>query len=73
MLIALDIGNTAVTYGVASRGRLKTFGSCLFIDIPKIIKNCSKSGGNNTINVVISSVVPKNTQKLKKILSQKAS
>lgn len=69
MLIAFDIGNTAVTYGVAEKGTLKRFGSCIFNDIPKFIQNCSISGKNNQLNVIISSVVPENTKKLGSILS----
>lgn len=79
MLILLDIGNTAVTYGVYSqRGQTRKghfgsdpfwdffeFGSCQYNDVPKIIKNCRKSGGySDTFDVVISSVVPKITKKI---------
>ncbi|MSR77695.1 MAG: type III pantothenate kinase [Candidatus Omnitrophica bacterium] len=71
MLIALDIGNTAVTYGISEKGRLKSFGSCLFFDIPKLIKICSRGGKTNEINVIISSVVPKNTHKIESILRNK--
>ena len=69
MLIALDIGNTAVTYGVSEKGILKRFGSCIFNDIPKFIQNCSISGKNNQLNIIISSVVPENTKKLADIFS----
>ncbi len=62
MLILLDIGNTSVTYGLHSNGKLKAFCSILFNDIPLLIKNFVNSGNNNNINVIISSVVPKNTR-----------
>ena len=64
----LDIGNTAVTYGYYGGGRLLSQGSVLHHDIPKKIAYWSKSGGeSNTINLVISSVVPKMTQKIKQL------
>ena len=70
-LILFDIGNTAVTCGVYQGGRLLESKSLLFNDIPKFIKICNKSGVNNDYNIVISSVVPKYTQKLKRMLSSK--
>ena len=71
MLLAIDVGNTAATYGIYLGGRLERPRSCSHKDIPKIIKNCSKSGGKNDFNVVISSVVPKVTQIIKKAVSRK--
>lgn len=65
MLILFDIGNTAATYGIYQKGRLFRFGACVYSDIPKIVKNCTKSGVNYRINCVISSVVPKITKKIK--------
>lgn len=72
MLILFDIGNTAATYGIYEKGRLKTFGSCLYNDIPKIVKNCSFSGKNNRItNMVVSSVVPQITHTIEHLVSRK--
>lgn len=73
MLLVLDIGNTAVTYGLYNRDRSSKMdlpvsiksGSLLYNDIPKFVKNCSKSGLNINNKVVISSVVPKIIHKLK--------
>ncbi len=72
MLLLFDIGNTSVTYGVYQGNRSLKFGSCLYNDIPKLVKNWSRSGVfKNDFNIVIGSVVPKNTLFLKKILSKK--
>lgn len=68
MHLVLDIGNTSVTYGLYRRNQLTIFGSCLFNDIPKKIKIWSKNGAIDPFFVVISSVVPKNTDFLKKSL-----
>ncbi len=67
-LLALDIGNTAVTYGFFEKKRLQRHGSVVNCDIPKIIKNWSKSGVINVNYVLISSVVPYLTLKIKKLL-----
>ena len=77
MLILLDIGNTAATYGIhkvpqtvpgtcqaRAWHRLK-FGSCSYVDIPKLVNYCLKSGANyKSFNIVISSVVPKITRNI---------
>lgn len=57
----LDVGNTAVTYGLTEKNTLIRFGSEKIDNIPKILTECGKQ---NEINVVISSVVPKNTKYL---------
>ena len=67
-LLALDIGNTAVTYGFFEKKRLQRHGSVVHYDIPKIIKNWSKSGAVINTYVLISSVVPFMTLKIKKAL-----
>lgn len=67
-LLALDIGNTAVTYGFFEKGRLKAHGSAIHDDIPKNINNWSNSGILNDTYVLISSVVPSLTLKIKKSL-----
>lgn len=72
MLILLDIGNTAVTYGVYRGRKLSAFGSILFDSIPYFIDKNHKSGMSvDNINIVISSVVPKNTDFLKTLISKK--
>ena len=72
MLILLDIGNTSVTYGLYQNGRWQGFGSRLIDDIPKFINKCCKSGAEyHPYNLVISSVVPKNTLIIKKTLAKK--
>ncbi len=72
-LLLLDIGNTAVTYGEYQGGRLLTFGTFKNYDIPKLIKKCSKSGLNSTLNVIICSVIPQLTIKFKKSISKSKS
>lgn len=62
MLVALDVGNTAITYGIFKKSRLIGSGSFLEVDIPLFIKECCKSGANCDTLFVISSVVPKITE-----------
>lgn len=71
MLVLLDIGNTAATCGIYKNGRLLQFLTLLYNDIPKYVKNCQKSGINESIDIVISSVVPKITSKLEGALKGK--
>lgn len=70
MLLVLDVGNTAVTYGLCSGRTFVSFGSTLFSNFPKILKKWSKSGRYYLDYALISSVVPKNTLFLKKLLSK---
>lgn len=67
MLLLFDIGNTSVTYGVEKNGQL-TFGGCLFDDIPDFVNKLVKNGNYSHIKAIISSVVPKRTLILVKIL-----
>jgi type III pantothenate kinase len=72
MLILLDIGNTSVTYGFYGNGRLHRFGSCLYDSVPYIINNLADSGKLDSNNhIVISSVVPKITQFVKRSIFNK--
>jgi type III pantothenate kinase len=72
MLILLDIGNTAATYGVYHGGRFLQTGSCLYNDIPKLADFCSQNGvDTKSISFVVSSVVPKITQKIALSLRKK--
>ncbi|MBI3313884.1 MAG: type III pantothenate kinase [Candidatus Omnitrophica bacterium] len=66
MIILIDVGNTALTYGVYEGGRFLSYGSKVHSNIPKLVKYCTKSGNNKSFNVVISSVVPKITSIIKK-------
>jgi type III pantothenate kinase len=66
MLLLLDIGNTAATYGVYQKGRFLQTGSCLYADIPKLVSLCLKNGGNKSaFSIAMVSVVPKITQKVR--------
>ncbi len=56
--VLLDIGNTAVTCGLVKNGRISSIKSLDFNIIPKLLKNCSKSGKYSKISVVLESVVP---------------
>jgi len=64
-ILAIDIGNTAATIGFYEGGRLMSFGSVYYYDIPKYAKKYLKSGKYNHLNVVLSSVFPKITDFLK--------
>jgi len=67
MHLALDIGNTSVTYGLYRKNKLAAFGSCSFIDIPKKINKWISGGVKSHFYIIASSVVPDNTHYLKKI------
>lgn len=69
-ILAIDIGNTAATVGFYEAGRLKSFGSIYYDDIPKYAKKCLKSGKNCHLDAVISSVHPKITRKIKSSISK---
>ena len=72
MLILLDIGNTAVTYGVYQGKSLLGFGSCSYDDIPKIVSKCYSSGDyEEYLHIAISSVVPHITHKIQKFIKGK--
>ncbi len=71
MLLLLDIGNTAATYGIAHKNRLIRSGSCLYSDIPKIVKKCLHSGINTELIIILSSVVPKVTSKIQSLAKSK--
>lgn len=62
MKLLLDVGNTAITYGMAKNARISSFGTCHYNDIPKLSNKCLESGKYKQISVVISSVVPKITK-----------
>lgn len=63
-ILALDIGNTAATYGFYEAGRLLKFGSMAYSDIPKYALKLAKSGKINHLDIVISSVFPEITLKI---------
>jgi type III pantothenate kinase len=67
-VLAIDIGNTAATVGFYEGGRLLDFGSLYYNDIPKYANKLINSGKKNHLDIVISSVFPKITQKLKSSL-----
>lgn len=64
-ILAIDIGNTAATFGFYEGGRLITFGSSCYNSIPKYASKLVKSGKSYHLDIVISSVVPKITCFLK--------
>lgn len=71
-ILAIDVGNTAATVGFYQGGRLKEFGSIYYNDIPKYVAKLIKSGVNSYLYVVISSVLPKITQKIKSSIKPKS-
>lgn len=60
-ILAIDIGNTAATFGFYEAGRFLDFGSMYYNDIPKYAIKLAKSGKYNSLDVIISSVYPKIT------------
>ncbi|MCM8776514.1 MAG: type III pantothenate kinase [Candidatus Omnitrophica bacterium] len=67
MLILLDIGNTSVTIGTCKTRRLAKIRFLHLNLFPKFIQNCLKSGElKSNCTLVVSSVVPKITDFLKK-------
>jgi type III pantothenate kinase len=64
-ILAIDIGNTAATVGFYQAGRLVHFMSMKYNEIPKFASKILKSGKNNHLSVVISSVFPKITSFLR--------
>lgn len=64
-VLAIDIGNTAATLGFYEGGRLRDFRSINYNEIPKYAYKCYKNGGYNHLDIIISSVFPKITTKLK--------
>lgn len=68
MPILLDIGNTSATYGHYHGGRLLKFGYALYSDVPHIVRNRTSGGAEDTLDIVISSVVPQITRFLLKSL-----
>jgi type III pantothenate kinase len=60
----VDIGNTSATYGLAQNGKIIKTESLNPCDTPERIINQSKSGRNLSQKIIISSVVPKITEKL---------
>lgn len=64
-ILAIDVGNTAATVGFYEAGRLLSFGSMHYNNIPKYAFKLAKSGKLNHLDVIISSVFPKMTVFLK--------
>lgn len=65
ILHLVDIGNTHATYGLAINGHIKRLESLPVDSIPEKIRICSKKGLLYLNIVLIASVVPKNTEKVK--------
>ena len=69
-ILAIDIGNTAATVGFYEAGRLLSFGSMYYDDIPKYAFKLARSGKCHHFDVIISSVFPKITVFLKSKLQR---
>ncbi|MBI1977755.1 MAG: type III pantothenate kinase [Candidatus Omnitrophica bacterium] len=70
-LLAIDIGNTTLTYGIFQGERLVGTGYATNSAIPKMVKKLGLSGRNNIYSsVIISSVVPNLTSKLLKYIGR---
>jgi len=64
-ILAIDIGNTAATFGFYEAGRLLDFGSMKYNAIPKYANKLTSCGRHSHLDVIISSVYPKITYFLK--------
>ena len=64
-ILAIDIGNTAGTFGFYEGGRLIDFRSIYYDNIPKYIEKHRCSGKKSHLDIVISSVFPEITKKIK--------
>ncbi len=64
-ILAIDVGNTAATVGFYEGGRLIDFGSIYYDDIPKYVSKWHKSGKKSHMDIIISSVFPEITSKVK--------
>ena len=74
MILLLDVGNTSVTQGVYEGGRLHSFRSFLHADVPKNIRKEASSGMKGKgIDIVLSSVVPKMTNIIRRNLKNRRS
>lgn len=71
LLLAIDIGNTALSYGLFKNSWLTRSGYVRNGNIPKIAKLLETSGVNSSYDTIICSVVPSLTSKLAKLLKQK--
>ena len=65
ILHLLDIGNTSATYARSIKNKLSRTEFMACDEIPEKIRICSKKGDKFENIVIVSSVVPKNTQKIK--------
>lgn len=66
LLLAIDIGNTAVKTGLYKSGKILRYKVSKFNDIPKYVNKLTKSGKYNHLDILICSVNPKNTAFIKK-------
>ncbi len=69
MLLLFDVGNTSISCGKVEKGRFTALKPFISNDIPKNVAKLLKSGATNKNNVVISSVVPDITLKIKNRVS----
>ncbi len=67
-LLTIDLGNTTISYGWFLKSKIKAAGFIKNSNIPALVKLIGKRGVSSGFNVIISSVVPKKTAILKKLL-----
>lgn len=70
-VLAIDIGNTTISYGLFSNARLIAYGYVEGSHISFLIKSLTRYEMNRQYTAVISSVVPKMTRKIEKLLKSK--
>ncbi len=71
MLLAIDLGNTTISYALFQNNKVLINSYTKNGDIPALIKSIRKRGVNNLYNVIFTSVVPKKASELKKALKRK--
>lgn len=69
-VLAIDIGNTTIGYGLFQKDHLLTSGYVKNGNIPGLLRNLKRSGVKSLDKLVISSVVPKKSKILKKAFTQ---
>lgn len=71
-IAAIDVGNTTAAYGVYKRGRFSALGRVPTADFRSIVTRCAKGKSDHSgIKWVISSVVPKLTVRLVRLIQSK--
>ncbi len=69
-VLAIDLGNTTISYALFQKSRIIVYEYTRNSDIPALIKSIRKRGVKQPFDVILTSVVPKKALKLKKALKR---